>query len=529
MSLLTNDDALNKLLDVSALAASGFPVYGASEVTILRKAGKIDEAYQKAKESIASDPDSLWAKRDLGWVLYSYLKSNISLEKSDVFLDYLKELDELRLPEGEKMLFDQLAWQIGKKIVGLSRAQNPDTNKIMSVFNLAKNFQYTKPSEGYSFLFKAFHKVLKDTDRYVAFVDWWNFNHFRPEDFQKEKLPNGKEVMSTAEQAIIAFSKHLLPHTSVNGELIFDKKKALDFLPYLDQIIEDHPTFQYTAYFKAKLLLALGDQENMLSALLPFVKKKRNDFWAWDVLSEAFPDDEQKKLACYCRALTCNTSDDFLINIRQKMAHWFIDHNMYDEAKTEIGRIVKARDANGWKLPLDVQNWVAKSWYAEAKENKTNIEFYNLHIPLAESLLYSDVPEEVIIIDFVNQDRKIANFIASESKRGFFKFDRFRVGFQIGDTANVRFNGNGNEGAYKVFTIEKVEDLPFKAKWTKDIEGAVRFNEGQSYGFVGDACIHPSIVKKFKLSTGSQLKGKAIKSYNSEKKRWGWKVFQVFA
>jgi len=96
-------------------------------------------------------------------------------------------------------------------------------------------------------------------------------------------MPNGKEVMAIAEQAYIAYAKHLLPKQTQHGEIIFNKDKAEAFLPVLSQIVEDYPQFQYPAYFNAKLLLALGDKDNMLESLLPFAKKKRNDFWVWEL------------------------------------------------------------------------------------------------------------------------------------------------------------------------------------------------------------------------------------------------------
>lgn len=41
---------------------------------------------------------------------------------------------------------------------------------------------------------------------------------------------------------------------------------------------------------------------------------------------------------------------------------------------------------------------------------------------------------------------------------------------------------------------------------------------------VDDVFIHPSLVTKFKLTDSMQFTGKAIKSYNQEKKQWGWKL-----
>lgn len=347
------------------------------------------------------------------------------------------------------------------------------------------------------------------------------------EDYRKEKLPNGKEVMSTAEQAFIAYAKHLLPQASFRGEVTFDKEKVERFFPLLDKIIESHPEYQYPPYFKAKLLLAMGDQENMLSALLPFARKKRNDFWVWDVLSEAFKEDEQKRLACHCKALTCKTSDDFLINIRQKMAHWFISHTMFNEAKTEIELIIKARSANEWKIPSEIQNWTTQSWYTNAAVKKSNFDFYKQYLSVADNLLYTDIPEEIVVIEFVNADKKISNFIASEKKFGFFKYDRFVDALRVGDTLKVRFDGNGSEGHFKLLTLERHDDESFRHQFIKPISGEIRITEGKPFGFIQDSFVHPALVKRYNLRNQQQVNGRIIKSYNNEKKSWGWKLFEV--
>ena len=125
-------------------------------------------------------------------------------------------------------------------------------------------------------------------------------------------------------QAYVAYVKHLLPKQTQFGEIIFNKEKAMAFMPILSDIVGNHPQFQYPAYFNAKLLLAFGDKDNMLVSLLPFAKKKRNDFWVWEILAEAFSNDPDKVFDCYCKALSCQSPEEMLVNLRQKMAGIFI-------------------------------------------------------------------------------------------------------------------------------------------------------------------------------------------------------------
>ncbi|MGB5026682.1 MAG: hypothetical protein WBO44_15115, partial [Saprospiraceae bacterium] len=274
----------------------------AKEIKALREAGKIEEAYTMAKSELAANPQGTWPKRNMSWVYYDYLKLKNSSEHFDSFILCLNKIKSLQLPVEEKILFEQLCWPIGKLAFSLLNCHPVETHKSIRLLEAIKSFPFPKPSEAYSFIFKALHKSLKETDHYLQFADWWGFQNFMPEDFQKEKLPNGKDVMALAEQAYIAYAKHLLPKRTPSGELIFNKEKAESFLPVLSEIIKHYPQFQYPAYFKAKLLLALGDNNNMLESLLPFARKKQSDFWVWEILAEVFLNEPEKVFACYCKA-----------------------------------------------------------------------------------------------------------------------------------------------------------------------------------------------------------------------------------
>jgi hypothetical protein len=494
----------------------------AKEIKELRQAGKLEEAYAMAKAELEADLSNIWGKRNFSWVLYAQLDELAS--NLDAFIEKINEVKELDLPASEEMFFENISIVISKAARVITHEATLDINKIHRLFDSIKELSLKRNSKWFSVLFNAMQKGMKESNRYVEFADWWDFKNFRPEDFQKEKMPNGKEVMAIAEQAYIAYAKHLLPKQTQHGEIIFNKDKAEAFLPVLSQIVEDYPQFQYPAYFNAKLLLALGDKDNMLESLLPFAKKKRNDFWVWEILAEAFSSDPVKVFACYCKALSCKSPDEMLVSLRQKMARLLIARKLYNEARTEIDLLVHARTEHGFKIPAEVTNWQAMDWYKTAVQSKSNFGFYKAYLPIAEALLFSDVPEESVIVEFVNADKKILNFIASETKFGFLKYDRFFSDVKVGDTLKVRFQGGSNEGMHQLYTAIKVNDDTFKKQFIKELQSVVRIPAGKPFGFMDDVFIHPSLVTKYKLTDGMQFTGKAIKSYNQEKKQWGWKL-----
>lgn len=494
----------------------------AKEIKELRQAGKLVDAYALAKAEVEVDLSNIWAKRNLSWVLYAQLDELAS--NLDAFIEKINEVKELDLPASEEMFFENISIVISKAARVITHEATLDINKIHRLFDSIKELPLKRNSKWFSVLFNAMHKGMKESNRYIEFADWWDFQNFRPEDFQKEKMPNGKEVMAIAEQAYIAYAKHLLPKQTQFGENVFNKEKVVAFMPTLSDIVDTYPHFQYPAYFYAKLLLALGDKTQMLSTLLPFAKKKRFDFWVWDILAEALSDNADIVFACYCKALSCKSPEEMLVSLRQRMAGLLISKNLYNEAKTEIELLVDARNSNGYKIPNEVINWQSQEWYKTAIKSKSNFSLYKSYLYQAEALLFSDIPEEIVIVEFINSDKGILNFIASESRFGFFKYDRFFSEIKVGETIKVRFQGGSNEGMHQIYTAVKVKDETFKKQFMKEVSGAVKIPDGKSFGFIDDVFVHPSLVAKLNLIDGKELKGKAIKTYNKEKKQWSWKL-----
>jgi hypothetical protein len=494
------------------------------EIKELRQSGKLKEAYEMAKQELDSDPTNIWSKRNISWVYYEFLKQNCSATKFNDFLETLKSIKALELSVSETMLADSVCWQVGKIVFSLmNQLPNESAFKAKKIFEEILDLPFTRPSDGFSFLFKAFQKVFKDQDVYIRFADWWNFTNVRPEDYLKEKLPNGKEIMSVAEQAYIAYAKNLLPKDSPYG-IEFSKDKAEEFLPRLDTIIESYPNYQYPPYFKAKLLLALGDKEDTMTAILPFARKKRNEFWVWQLLGETLNDNPALEFACYSKALSCKSPKEMLTKIRRKMACILIDKQLYNEAKTEINLLVQTIEEKGNKVPNEVIKWKTSDWYIKAKAVDSNFSFYKKYIRQAEIILYQDIEEEYVIIEHVNKDKQVANFIADETKIGFFKYGRLLKHIKVGDVLKVRFESGEHLGMFKVYTAERSDNNLFKEKFCKEVVGDLRIPAGKSFGFVEQVFVHPTVIKQRNLTNGVNVKGSAIKSFSQDKKQWGWKL-----
>ena len=499
----------------------------AKEIKELRQSGRLEEALTLAESEYNESPDNIWTKRNLSWVYYDYLKKNTEAENFEAFISWLDKIKNLNLPEDEKMLFEQLCWQVGKMAIALQKINPPAIQMAVKLFQKVEPLKFPAQTEGYSFLLKGFQKTLKESDSYLSFIEWWGLDNLRTEDFVKDKLPNGREVMSIAEQAYITKAKFLLPRRDYLGNETFDKEKAIVFLPKIEELASSHPSMQYPSYFHAKLLFATGEKEDALRNFLPFARKKKNDFWVWDFLADVFMDDQDMVFSFYCRALICKSPEEMLTKLRQKMARILIQKQLYAKAKTEIEKIIKVKNENNQNISTEILNWQNQSWFTSTQAELSNLSFYRENIVRAEEILYQDIPATIIIIDFVNSDKKIANFITSERQRGFFKFERILNKVKIGDILKVRFDGNLGESMNKVFTAEIIENSDMKENFIKEIQGQIKISNGKNFGFVENIYIHPNLVARYRLKDGDQITGRAIYSWNKDKNEFSWKIFEI--
>lgn len=527
--LKKNVNATNFLSKLSTLLVTlKKQIMSVKKIKELRHAGKLDEALQMAHQVLETEPDNIWNKRAAAWVYYDFLKNNSEPNSFEVFKDNLIKIKDLQLPEDDKFMFDKCAWRIGSLVFRLQNADNVDYGKINMLFEIIKDFNFSKPSNAYSFIYKAFHKGYQNWSKYLDFADWWNFDNLHLDDYLKEEF-NGKKIMSIAEQAYIAYSKKLLEGEmtdSFRHQRVIDNIRIQSFLPKLDSLIERHPEYQYPLYFKVKLLLVLENYNNVLTTFLPFAKQKKNDFWVWKLLAEIFSNDKDIQFACYCKALSLKTSDVYLVKLKQNFAEILIEKGMYSEAKTEIEKVIAIRESQQWRLPNQIEQWKDTEWYRSISSNNNNLHLYSSYIKQAEEILFQDIQEEIIAVEFVNETCGILNFVKDKQKFGYFNYSKNLTTPKIGDLLKVRFDGEGKDGFYRIMTAKKAE-ANATSNAIKDFEGTIRIIYPQEFGFIEDIFVDNKIIAQYKLVERQFVMGRAILSFNKKKKEWGWKVIEI--
>ena len=476
---------------------------------------------------------------------YAFLKRDQG--SHDAFLETLSKIIELKMPENENLFYEQFCWAIGGHNFKISKSELSNTDKFNAVnliFEAIKSLKLA-PSKGYSFLLKSFHNAFKEissddsfnnnivintSKSYVEVFQWAGFESFLAEDYEPFEI-NGRKIMSFVEQVIIGYAKVLLKgepeHLQGGGVLSakINEEKTAQFLNFIDILIDEHPEFQYSLYYKSKLLLALEKFEDAKKSLIPFVKMKKNDFWVWDLLGEAYADDANMQIACVCKALTLNTKESFLVKVHQKLADLLVGKELYTEASVEVLNSITIRKKNDWKINNELIKYTHLDWFKKEVNIKGNKNFYEEQSILAEELLYNNHEEIVIVIDFVNTNKKVVNFIKDKITTGFFSYKHLKMSPKIGDIYNARLNPIGEDGFYKVLTFKK--SLNEESEVIKNVSGSLRMAANRDFGFINDNFVAPDLIIKHKLKDGDEVHCKALLSFNKKKNEWSWRVFKV--
>lgn len=499
------------------------------EINQLRKDGELLRAYTECAAVLAELPDDRYGRICMMWCLKALCDKAVEDGRADEFCKYFSQLPDLRLDElGEQDAANRFTWDIFVLFKAYANNYGELSNVASTLFVTLKKLQFLKPQKYYTVLLEAFVKVKDSLNapwhQFVEFMDWWGFDNFLPEDFNRIPLKQAhRSIPSVAERAYSAYYKSLAAKIET-GEV--DAAKIDEFISRLDRVSVEHPDFTYTLYHKTLLLLSLGRRDAALEALRPFVKKKQGDFWVWDILADT-TDDADVKLSCYCRALTCKADEKYLGKVKAKLARLLIAASEYPAAKCEIQQMLALYQREQWHVSQAILDLASQPWFDSTEAPKTNAAFYAAHLANSEGFLFMDSPETPILITHYNNEKRICNFVTIDHRRGFFHTAKLKCRFEPNHVMLVRFADEIKEGkAATVVTCRPdAETAPYEGVFFRHIHGALSIRYGNTFGFVDDVFVDASLAKD--VADRTPVNVAAVISYNVKKERWGWRAIQL--
>lgn len=429
-------------------------------------------------------------------------------------IDELKSLDLLTVAN-DSMIFDNVQFQIANFIrTRILLKAIEASSKLSTFFSKLKDYEF-KPSRGHSFLLQTILKFENWPEK-ADFFDWWNLDNLTQEDYTPYINQKGQKMMTLAERAFIANSKALLR--------LNDLGRIEEFLPKLDNLMNNHQEMMYPGYFYGKLLLALGsNSDEALKVIIPFARKKATEFWVWQLLSDIFTNDEEKQLACLLRAVHCRTQETFLGKVHIKLATLYIKRGLLNSARFHIDVVTRCYASQGWRLPNEIDCWIHQPWInLTTPDHKDPIDY----MAITDAILCDGAEECIAVVTYVEQNTHKAFIIYGKEKRTVQKF-RFKV--NVGKTLRLHYITD-SEGRMKVLSSTTVH-LPSDLDYAKYVEGTIDKRDDKDFAFVKSGSINcfvsPNIVKKYDLKNGDIIKSLIVYDFNKKKEAWNWVCVNV--
>lgn len=485
------------------------------EITLKCKAGETAAAYETALQDLNTEPDNIWVQREVGWALYYSIKEDVEKHLEEPLFEHLDKLSELSLlnAHDDAMLFENILWKITEFTKGIQK-ENFET--LTNLFLKMQQFSFL-PSRPYTLMLQYIIK-FEGWGHMIEFIEWWNINNLLQEDFRQIELENGRKIMSVAERAHISYSKALIRQN--------DQERIQSFTPKLEALMAAHPDMIYLGYFCGKLLMSQGaSREATLEKVLPFIKKKANEFWAWQLMSDIYADDSEKQLACLLRAIHCHTQESFLGKIRIHLADIYIARNDYKRAKHHIDKVYTCYQSQGWNIPAKLQQQTELPWLKTTNADSSDPIAYK---SITDELIFSDISEDYAIVTYVDSTSRKAAIIFGLQKRAMIKYGRWGFNPKVGMILKMRHTTeNGVLNIMDVEVSDRVPDIPY----IKEVSGVVEMHDGKSFAFLH--CRHekhfmsPVIVTKYNIHGNETVKAISAYDFNKKKNMWNWSCISI--
>lgn len=486
------------------------------EVINMCKGGKLREAYDVAKKDLDANRANLWTQREMSWVLFYRIKDAVT--KSDFTrltssLNELKTLDLLSVNE-DSVVFENVLFKIVEYVKNQEKAKAESILSELSViFSLLSGYKFG-PSAGYSALLRCCIS-FSEWNEILSFLDWWSFDNLSDDDYKPFVNDKGFKMLSLAERAYIAKSKALIKQK--------DTSLIRAFLPQLETLMQTHVEMLYPGYFYGKLLMTLGDdKDEILRVLIPFVRKKSGEFWAWDLLSEVYQDEPELYLACLLRAVHCKAKEGFLGKVRTKLASLYIKQGQYDRARYQIDVICDNYASQGWRLSGKVFEWSRESWINNVEPNSEDSIAYR---GLTDALLYTDKAETVAVVTYLDVKSNKMAMVYGYEKR---VFQRLGIRYEVGTVLKIVYSLKDK----RMIIIDSQECMYLgDVEYIKELEGVVARKICNAFAFIKAETIHcyvaPQIVQSYNIQNGQKIRFLAVYDYNKQKNEWGWVCVKV--
>jgi len=323
----------------------------------LGKEQKFDEAYRILVPHFEAKEMPSYFEETCGWTIYRYLKNH---------------------------------------------ANHLSSFEIRKALSFYLSFASCKPSNLHScMMVQATHleKNHENDFRFIEFCQLWDLESLRDEDYKSSKVTtdSGKEIeyQSLAEDVATRLYREMKSrHTEAF---------ATSLTPFFERVKEKCPNNRFICMYLAQLLYWQGKLDESLAAYKAILRNSP-EWYIWKSMGDII-DDKDLRISFYCKALTMMGKDEYIVDLRLKLATLLLESNK-EQAAYEVEQYMRTYKENNWNISGDV--YLLQGKLQGVMPSSQSKAFYRGNIEAAENYAYSDIPtEEFVLVEiFKNQEGK---------------------------------------------------------------------------------------------------------------------------
>ena len=430
-------------------------------VFALRKAGHIHEALTMARNLVAANPRDEWNVKALAWSLHSAVKAEPDAARQADFAKEFMALPELPAEEflcnvrkGMKRLAEpdgaglaaareaskagniaqamtlfreylrthsgdaeaetSLAWELCKSIQSETKNEEPNAERMTGFVKEYEQLNHVlKPSTIHSRMLQAVARAArsKGYPKFCEFLKWWSpAQHLREEDMKGNPKPDGGTYDGTVEAAIAAVGKTIAGCSDASA-----RRVAADFV---EEQAAKYPTQEWFPYYRVVCRLAMGQTQEAKVLLIPIVRAKMGEFWAWQKLASCFESGSPEQLQCLCRAAICPVKgEEYLVSVYAELGARLLETERAPQGRHLLEKARAIRSGKGWGLSPELQEALVESEDIPAADPTRLLQEWG---SLAEDVLLSDLPWRKAAVASINVEmekdgqKKLFHFVKVE-------------------------------------------------------------------------------------------------------------------
>jgi hypothetical protein len=453
----------------------------------LRHSGQPVDAWNAGYPALQNDPDNLFLKRSLYWACY----------------------------DGIKSVQNQIIHRKNKA------PTQQEQEYITRWISCIEQLNLPIPCEELDY---RFFNLFKDNgEHYEAFVRFVIHNHSSlftwPNDFtpyQGEEYESPSQIIKQARMV----SKGWLTHRK---DWDLSLSSLTSFINFAENKAQDHDK-TWLHYDYVKCLIGAKNYEAARNIVLPIVRKKTSEFWAWGALAATYMENDPKKaITCYCKGLGESKDPKYSVKMRGGLAQLLARQGQYSEASALLCSIADTYRNEGWALKPEYENMMAQAWFDASACGSINFDnFFSEHGNSSNELLYDEVTELTGVVSSLHRSGKGFNVYVSPNQK---------ISVRKGVFSNKELPEPGSWVKAIVAIIEEESEV-IRAMPTTSIEltgvetetGELRIHP-KGFAFVGDTFVPPDqVVLDW---NGRMVDVVKVWDINPKKKQNAWKAIKI--